>query len=418
MKKVVSMFLAVAMLILPIISMADEPATIEVAVNYTDAQLEAFSALIDKFTETTGIKVELVTPGSDFETQLKTMMASNQLPDVWTTHGWSLNRYSGYLLPVNDQEWFSTIDTNALGGVMADENGIFYALGLSCVPQAVEYNADALAKAGVDPYSIVTWADFENACDKLKEAGITPVATGGSGTGRFNAICGEIMPTFWCIDGAKYDLGPALKDGTFDCKQYLPELLQFFINWNEKGYFNEDVLTLDNAGLQQMLGAGECAFILRSLSNVTSARNYYPEANLGFLPVPTSGDGKPVIEIGEGDAFGVWKDTQHADECWKLLAFLASPENATELIKATGNIPAVAGVELEGSYAYECYKDCQQAYGEDLQYDDIFDRKYLPSGMYAVMGETLSYVFDDANDIDTAVEHFEEAYLEKLEAAQ
>ena len=133
MKKVVSLFLAVAMLILPLISMADEPATIEVAVNYTDAQLETFSALIDKFTEETGIKVELVTPGSDFETQLKTMMASNQLPDVWTTHGWSLNRYSGYLKPVNDQEWFGTIDTNALGGVMADENGTFYALGLSCV---------------------------------------------------------------------------------------------------------------------------------------------------------------------------------------------------------------------------------------------------------------------------------------------
>lgn len=417
MKRFLGFMLSIMMLLAALPVVAEGTETIQVAVNYTNSQLTVFEELIDKFTAETGIQVELLTPGSEFEAQLKTMMAANQMPDVWSTHGWSLNRYSEYLKSVNDQAWFNTVDVEALSGVMADANGTFYALGLSCVPQAVEFNADVLEKAGVDPYSIVTWSDFEAACDKILAAGFCPVATGGSGTGRFNAICGEIMPTFWCIDGAKYDLGSALMDGSFDCQAYLPELLQLFIGWNEKGYFNEDVLTLDNAGLQQMLGAGECAFILRSLSNITSARNYYPEANLGFLPVPTSGNGKPVIEIGEGDAFGVWKDTQHEEACWKLLAFLAEPENAKTLVEATGNIPTIENVTLDGSYAYECYKKCLESYGDNLQYDDIFDRKYLPSGMYSVMGEMLSIVFDDSTDIESAVTCFEEAYHEKLEAS-
>ena len=62
-----------------------------------------FQEIINDFTAETGIQVDLITPGSEGEAQLKTMMASNSLPDVWMTHGWSLLRYSEYLKVVNDQ---------------------------------------------------------------------------------------------------------------------------------------------------------------------------------------------------------------------------------------------------------------------------------------------------------------------------
>lgn len=85
----------------------EEPAvggTISVfATSYTDAKLEMFQEIINDFTAETGIQVDLITPGSEGEAQLKTMMASNSLPDVWMTHGWSLLRYSEYLKVVNDQ---------------------------------------------------------------------------------------------------------------------------------------------------------------------------------------------------------------------------------------------------------------------------------------------------------------------------
>ena len=84
----------------------EEPAvggTISVfATSYTDAKLEMFQEIINDFTAETGIQVDLITPGSEGEAQLKTMMASNSLPDVWMTHGWSLLRYSEYLKVVND----------------------------------------------------------------------------------------------------------------------------------------------------------------------------------------------------------------------------------------------------------------------------------------------------------------------------
>ena len=128
----------------------EEPAvggTISVfATSYTDAKLEVFQEIINDFMAETGVQVDLITPGSEGEAQLKTMMASNSLPDVWMTHGWSLLRYSEYLKVVNDQPWFDSIDKDSLAGVMADENGNFYALGMSMSISGLIYNKDILNK--------------------------------------------------------------------------------------------------------------------------------------------------------------------------------------------------------------------------------------------------------------------------------
>ena len=270
----------------------EEPAvggTISVfATSYTDAKLEMFQEIINDFTAETGIQVDLITPGSEGEAQLKTMMASNSLPDVWMTHGWSLLRYSEYLKVVNDQPWFDTIDKDSLAGVMADENGNFYALGMSMSISGLIYNKDALDKAGVDPNSIRTWDDFDAACEKLVAAGITPLAIGGSVGGNLAGLLGSVAPTFWTDEGAKYDLGDSLKDGTFDFDTYATELYEYLATWMKKGYINEDVLTLDAAGAQQMLGSGEAAFMVRGTDNITVARQYYPDANMGVLPLPSS----------------------------------------------------------------------------------------------------------------------------------
>ena len=63
---------------------------------------ELLTALIAQFKEETGIEVVLTAYNADdYESALKTRMASNELPDVWETHGWSRLRYGEYLYPVN-----------------------------------------------------------------------------------------------------------------------------------------------------------------------------------------------------------------------------------------------------------------------------------------------------------------------------
>lgn len=386
--------------------------SIDVAVTYTDTNLEKFEEIVNGFEEETGVTVELIS-SADYESTLKTMMASNTLPDVFMTHGWSLRRYSEYLQPVNDQPWYDSMD-KSLEPIMADENGNVYALCVSTSVSGVYMNAEVLRSAGIeDPYSLKTWDDFEEACEKVKAIGIVPIAVGGgSGSSQFSSIFGGIAPTLWTDEGAKYDLKEALLDGTFDSDTYVTEMYEMIAEWLKNGYFNEDCLTLDFDGASRMLGSGDAAFMLRG--PLTVAHDSFPDADLGMLPMLASVEGaKPSFRLGEGNAFGVWKDTQNADACWALLDYLARPENVEAICGLGTDYPAIEGVEAEDAYGYKIYTEAVEAYGDDLQYDNLFDRKYLPSGMWSILGDSLSIVFENPDNMSDAVTVFKDGYAEK-----
>ncbi len=393
-------------------------ATITVfATGYSDTKANVFAEILKEFEAESGVKVEMVTPGNDGESQLKTMMASNSMPDVWMTHGWSLIRYSEYLLPVNDQPWFNTMAVDTMKPVMADEDGNFYALNMTIGSSGLSYNKDALDKAGVDPNSIRTWADFDKACAALVDVGITPIVCGGGDGWTLAGLFAAVAPSYWTDQGAKYDLASELQNGTFDFDKYAPEVFEYIASWVNNGYLNKDVMTLTNAGAQEMLGSGEAAFMFMGLENVTAAREYYPDANMGLLPVPASVEGgAPSFRAGEGDAWGVWKDTKNPGACWALLAFLARPEIVTR-IAAFGAMPCIEGAEAADSYVLEAYQKAIADCNGNIQFDNDFDRKYLPSGMWNTMSESTALALDNPNDVSAAVKCFAENYASLYEEA-
>ena len=79
-----------------------------------------------------GVEIELSSQGSDYESLMKAKMAANDLPDVFATHGWSVNRYSEYLLPLNDQEWYENLNEEIIPSI-SDSDGNIYTLPLNCL---------------------------------------------------------------------------------------------------------------------------------------------------------------------------------------------------------------------------------------------------------------------------------------------
>ena len=69
---------------------AEENPTISVWVSGAGSQVEVLQAACEAFTAETGIKVEFSAPGDTYEEMMKTKMASNDLPDVFDTHGWAV----------------------------------------------------------------------------------------------------------------------------------------------------------------------------------------------------------------------------------------------------------------------------------------------------------------------------------------
>ena len=116
--------------------------TLEVAVTYTGDQATTFQGLVDKFEEEYGVTVNIAEYGDDYENTLKTRMASNELPDVFQTHGWSLLRYKEYLMNLQDQPWVSDYDESALG-VIQDDDGAIYVLMISELINGTLVNLDA-----------------------------------------------------------------------------------------------------------------------------------------------------------------------------------------------------------------------------------------------------------------------------------
>lgn len=154
---------------------------LELAYNLSTEDLSAFKDLIAEFTEETGVEVTIYEGGADYEALMKTRMSSGDLPDMWVTHGWSLIRYSEYMMDLSDQPWVDQIDAG-LKDVITNDDGELFIMPITQAVCAIQYNEDILADAGVDATQIRTWDDFDAACKQiLDKTDAKPIG-----------ICGEI----------------------------------------------------------------------------------------------------------------------------------------------------------------------------------------------------------------------------------
>ena len=106
------------------------------------------------------------------------------------------------------------------------------------------------------------------------------------------------------------------------------------------------------------------------------------------------------------------------DACWALLEYLARKENVERICSLGTDYPAIEGVEAVDAFGYGIYAKAVAAYGDNLQYDNLFDRKYQPSGMWSILGDSLSMVFENPDDIQSAVDVYKAGYAEKIEESK
>lgn len=386
--------------------------TLEVEVIYTGEPLEQFRGIMDDFTAQTGIGIELVTPGSDYEAVMKTRMASGEMPDVFVTHGWSIARYKEYLTPLTGEAWYGRIDESILS-VISDDNEEIYVLPITQEFNGIVYNKTVLEKAGVKAEEIRTMEDFKTACEKVKNAGVDPIHIGGKDTWTAAVLYNAMAPAFYTAQGCRYPSGDALKDGSFDWDANGSYVLAEIAEMVQKGYFNADLITADDAATLTAIGEGTAAF--NTDVNIAEVVTIVPEAQLGIMPIPsTSEDGKSEYMIGEGSCFGIWKDTEKMDAAKQLLDYLAEPETATRVMEADGGLPALEGMNTE-NVTYKAFVESQSAFEGDIYYDNLFDREYFPTGMFNAMGDAVIEVFMDPgeNGVNAGMQQLKTNYLDK-----
>lgn len=379
---------------------------IEGAIQGDENTLNCFNGLIEEFEAETGAEVEVVQNGDDHENIMKTRMASQDMPDMFMTHGWSTLRYNDFCEDLSGEEWVSRLDAS-VKSVVTDANGKVCAVPLTQWVYGMVYNADVLEANDIDPYAIKTWDDLKAACEKLEANGITPLAMSAKNGGILTGTM-EQLNSFYTIDGAPYESRDALKDGSFDFSTNT-QFLDLYAELYDNGWYNEDLFTADQTTAFKYMGSGEYGFDLwGSPANIQTMKSYTPDANFGIIPIPAVEEGgNAAYTVGEGACFAISNTSENIDCCKALLAFLLEKDNLTEFCTANGGMPGLSDVTPEDSESLELYKKSVEAAGDQITYSNFFDREYLPSGMWNVMQETMAKLYN--GDVGTAKDRVAEA---------
>ena len=386
---------------------------IEMATQTAGKSNELLVKLIEQFKQETGIEVVLTSyDANDYESTLKTRMASQELPDVWETHGWSRIRYGEYLYPVNNEPWYES-ENEFAKGILTGEGDTAYALMISSSIMAVVCNKMACDAIGIDVYSIETLDDFTAACQKAVDAGIVPMVNHKS-AGDLAHIAGA----FTTYDDALSSNMQAQLDGTWDWEDIMLEL-DYFSNLIDMGAYWEDRSTMDSTAEIERLANGKSLFYFANNSGyVGQLHDLNPDAEFVMIPFPSvSKTAKRYVAGGEGYAVGINKDTENLDAARAWLTYLS--KNGGAVAQSYTGISCISTIPRdESDYGANSAYAMLEKY-PNSEYVNIWDREYMPSGMWGVFGVAVGMLYaDNSKENLVAIKEFlRENYVEKYAAA-
>ncbi len=172
-----------------------------------DSQIKALASQYEK---ETGVKVNVLTvaSGVDAQATLKGYYLSDQMPDIIACESSGFGNWEGLLVDMSDQNWAGRTDAAYI-------DPTYGTLGFPYTTEAIglAYNADILAKAGVDPASITGPESMKKAFEtidaKKDSLGLTAVI----------GYCAEPENLGWSagnhIMGAYIDSGLSRSDTTY-----------------------------------------------------------------------------------------------------------------------------------------------------------------------------------------------------------
>ena len=376
---------------------------LEIVTNADEQTFNAVNGVFEKFMEENpGVKISYTTQGSDYEQLMKARMASNDLPDIFATHGWSVARYSEYLRPLNDQPWAGTVE-EAFKRNIENADGQIFVLPLNMDQGGLMYNKTLLAELGIEIPK--TWDEFMAACQLAKDKGYTGVFIAGKDS-RQPANLMDIAATTFLASCEDKGYTAQLADGSFDWNNWTP-VSQLLMDLKAKGYLNVDCVTCDPVDAAPRMAENNILFLMSSSPDlIGQAQEINPEAQYGMAPIPALNDSyEPAFCGGEREAYGIWKDTENEALCLALLDYLAKPENVKIVCEASGKRPAIQNVSPDLGSVAEDYA----TYADTAIYP-FFDRVYLPNGMWSTMKTIGSALIGEEMTVEESVQTMQADY--------
>jgi raffinose/stachyose/melibiose transport system substrate-binding protein len=290
-----------------------------------------------------------------FKAKLPTLLQSNDAPSMFYTWGGGVLKAQSEtgairdVTPALDADggaWRKTIAPAAIDAMSFD--GKVWAIPYQSGVVSFFYNKDLFKKAGVDADSIKTWADFTAAVQKIKAAGIVPIAVGGGDKWPVHFYWSYLSMRIAGKDG--FAAAKANKDGGFSNASFV-QAGQDLADLGKLDPFQPGYLGATWNDTLAAFGDGRAAMILSfdntanvQASNSTNGKGL-PESDVGRFPFPTVAGGKGLVTDDFGGVNG-WVVTKNAPpETEDFIKFLTSAANLRTQAKQIGFLPTVPAAQ-------------------------------------------------------------------------
>lgn len=313
---------------------AAEPVTL-VIWTFSAGQEEEYGAVDQAFMAAhPNITIEQVPWPDEWLAKARAAVAAKKGPDVMAIGGGVIiaGLQQG-LVPLQDRVTDEQKANVRYIDMSYSPDGNLYAMPVQSATSAFLYNKTLFTKAGLDPeMPPQDWAGLVSACTALRSAGIEPIGAGwkdGYGldyfhwNGGVHGLTDEKRAAWNRIELPMTD--PGITIGV-KAAQELDKLECFQEGADARVFYNE---------VKESFDAGESAIIMwpagHAGTSLAESEKAFGEGNLGVFQIPTFPGGvrSDGVESGPSQGYLITSFSEHQDEAWEYVSFLASEEAQT-----------------------------------------------------------------------------------------
>ena len=175
----------------------------------------------------------------------------------------------------------------------------------------------------------------------------------------------------------------------------------------ENGYLNVDAVTCDPIDIPSRMAEDNVLFLITSSAYLISqAEELNGDIRYSLGPIPALNENyESAFCGGEREAYGIWKDTKNEELCLALLEYMARPENVRIVCEASGKRSAIKDVNPDLGAVGEAFKEYA-----DVAIYPIFDRVYLPNGMWSTLKTVGSAIIGGEMTVEESIKVMEADY--------
>jgi len=284
MKRFLSIFLCLVMVFsLCAFASAEEKAKLTVMMSSGDYGPDTIKVALGKAAEILGVELVFdVYPDDQMLNVVNTKLATGNAGDL-IVHNFGLTDVSAKDLAPLSGEWTDAITTTTKPLCVDTEGNVLKAPLGGESNMGFIYNKKVLEESGVN-LPINNYAEFIDACEKIKAAGFVPVYISNKEVWTAQILLLTTMTSVFANDA---ELIEGITTNTVKPweSEKLVKLWENALSLKDLGYINEDYMSATNDMAFEAVAYGECAFYAQLDSAYGSLAEAYPEeiGNLGMM---------------------------------------------------------------------------------------------------------------------------------------